>query len=284
MTYDPDWMSLLIVWKDFSVWFVNKFFGKSTSTLSVVPDDFDPSDPRGVKNKNANSSSSSQSVNINDSTDNNNNKNGNDSDRVPTGSSHRDRLVRFYSQHDPAKLPQVDEELVRFAGNEKKMWDDLQKKYGESPEPQTSSKEHKSDTSAPSSSPPRNSYSNNVPRHPVDPVLDMLEKEEELSADPLTASIDRLERCVSNLVAQLPPILEEAVDERIQFTLMERSRQAAHADVAKQLAEEQTAALKRLSEMRQAEWSRQAKALDALENFEHEKNFALRIAKSTNCH
>mmetsp|Transcript_46568 Transcript_46568/g.92098 ORF Transcript_46568/g.92098 Transcript_46568/m.92098 type:complete len:261 (+) Transcript_46568:24-806(+) len=43
---------------------------------------------------------------------------------------HRERLVAFYSKHEPTKLGKVDEFLVKYKGKEEDMWRKLHKKYG----------------------------------------------------------------------------------------------------------------------------------------------------------
>jgi hypothetical protein len=105
------------------------------------------------------------------------------------------------------------------------------------------------------------------PKHPVDPVLDRIEKDEELSADPLTFSVDKLERVVSKLMLQLPPILEDAVDERVHFSLMEQSRMLVLDEHEKERARNVQSALSRVEEMRQQEWQRQSKAMEEVDEF-----------------
>ena len=52
---------------------------------------------------------------------------------APASASYRERLVRFYEKHNPAKLSSVDQALEAYAGREEEMFTALVGKYG--PEP-----------------------------------------------------------------------------------------------------------------------------------------------------
>jgi hypothetical protein len=46
------------------------------------------------------------------------------------GNGHRERLLAFYAQHEPSKMPQVDKLLVKYHGREEGLWSQLEAKYG----------------------------------------------------------------------------------------------------------------------------------------------------------
>ena len=49
---------------------------------------------------------------------------------VDCQADHRERLVSFYSLHDPTKVVRVDEFLKKYKGKESDMWAKLRAKYG----------------------------------------------------------------------------------------------------------------------------------------------------------
>eukprot|EP00658_Telonema_sp_P-2_P074512 TRINITY_DN6376_c0_g1_i1.p1 TRINITY_DN6376_c0_g1~~TRINITY_DN6376_c0_g1_i1.p1 ORF type:complete len:228 (+),score=36.59 TRINITY_DN6376_c0_g1_i1:130-813(+) len=61
-------------------------------------------------------------------------KYGEPSTPTTVASDYKDQLTRFYQRYAPHKLPDVERNLSRFAGNEKEMFEILHKKYGVEPE------------------------------------------------------------------------------------------------------------------------------------------------------